>query len=66
MGMMWTVGPGTFRPRSVHLGMVLNSVSDPNPDPDPHVFGPPGFGSTSQRIDPDPALDLDPSIIKHK
>ncbi len=23
MGMMWTVGPGTFRLRSVHLGMVL-------------------------------------------
>ncbi len=26
------------------------SVPDPNPDPpDPHVFGPPGSGSTSQR-----------------
>ncbi len=27
-----------------------NSVPDPDPDPlDPHVFGPPGSGSTSQR-----------------
>ncbi len=48
MGMMWTVGPGTFRPRSVHSGMVLNSVPDPNPDPDPNVFGP--SGSTNQRF----------------
>jgi hypothetical protein len=24
-------------------------VPDPNPEPDPHVFGPPGSGSTSQR-----------------
>jgi hypothetical protein len=30
--------------------MPLTSVADPNPDPpDPHVFGPPGSGSTSQR-----------------
>jgi hypothetical protein len=29
---------------------IINSVPDPNPDPpDPHVFGPPGSGSTSQR-----------------
>jgi len=29
---------------------VLDSVVDPNSDPpDPHVFGPPGSGSTSQR-----------------
>jgi hypothetical protein len=28
---------------------VFGSVADPNPDPpDPHVFGPPGSGSTSQ------------------
>jgi hypothetical protein len=25
-------------------------------DPDPEVFGPPGFGSISQRKDPDPSL----------
>jgi hypothetical protein len=29
---------------------VFSSVADPNPDPpDPHVFGPPGSGSTCQR-----------------
>jgi hypothetical protein len=28
--------------------MVTNSVQDPDP-PDPHVFGPPGSRSTSQR-----------------
>ncbi len=29
--------------------LVRGSVADPNPDPpDPHVFGPPGSGSTSQ------------------
>jgi hypothetical protein len=31
-----------------------NSVPDPNPDPDPsdpHLFGPPGSGSTSQRYE---------------
>jgi hypothetical protein len=28
---------------------IKSSVADPNPDPpDPHVFGPPGSGSTSQ------------------
>jgi hypothetical protein len=36
---------------------------DPNPyPPDPHVFGPPGSGSISQRYDPAPDPDLDPSI----
>jgi hypothetical protein len=30
--------------------ILVTSVEDPNPDPpDPHVFGPPGSGSTSQR-----------------
>ncbi len=28
---------------------VQSSVADPDPNPDPHVFGPPGSGSTSQR-----------------
>ena len=28
--------------------MIFNNVLDPDP-PDPHVFGPPGSGSTSQR-----------------
>ncbi len=37
------------------------SVADPNPDPpDPYVFGPPGSGSQSISMDPDP------SIIKQK
>jgi hypothetical protein len=29
--------------------MVHTSVADPDPDPDPRVFGPPGYGSISQR-----------------
>jgi hypothetical protein len=30
--------------------MALGSVADPDPNPpNPHVFGPPGSGSTSQR-----------------
>ncbi len=33
---------------SVGLIIVISSVADPDP-PDPHVFGPPGSGSTSQR-----------------
>jgi hypothetical protein len=28
---------------------AAGSVPDPDLDPDPHVIGPPGFGSTSQR-----------------
>ncbi len=32
------------------VALIKTSVPDPNPDPpDPHVFGPPGSGSTSQR-----------------
>ncbi len=54
--------------------LLPSSVTDPdsNPDPDPHVFGPPGSGYISLRhgsgpdLDPDPALDPDPSIIKQK
>ena len=42
------------------------SVGDPDlePDPDPHVFGPPGSGSISQRYGS--GLAPDPSIIKQK
>ncbi len=46
----------------------MSSVADPDP-PDPHVFGPPGSGSTSLKgmdPDPDPALVPDPSIIMQK
>jgi hypothetical protein len=28
---------------------LVTSIADPNPDPDPHVFGPPGSWSISQR-----------------
>jgi hypothetical protein len=28
---------------------INTSVGDPDPEPDPHVFGPPGSGSISQR-----------------
>jgi hypothetical protein len=45
---------GTARPHRVRLEPKENtsqrtSVADPNPDPDPPVFGPPGSGSISQR-----------------
>ncbi len=33
-------------------------------DPDPDFFGPPRSGSIVRGMDPDPALDPDPSIIK--
>jgi hypothetical protein len=33
---------------SGNFRIVCSSVADPDP-PDPHVFGPPGSGSTSQR-----------------
>ena len=47
--------------------MEKSSVADPDPA-DLNVFGPPGSGSTSQRMDPDPdpAPDPDPSIIMQK
>jgi len=40
--------------------LIETSVGDPDPEPvpdpqDPHVFGPPGSGSTSQSPDPVPA-----------
>ncbi len=44
----------------------MTSVRDPEPDPqDPHVFGPPGYGSgsISQRYGADPAPDLGPSLF---
>jgi hypothetical protein len=46
-----------------HKSFDITSVADPDP-PDPRVFGPPGSGCTS--MDPDPALDPDPSIIMQK
>jgi hypothetical protein len=33
-------------PQSTYF-TVRGSVADPDPPPDPHVFGPPGSGSTS-------------------
>jgi hypothetical protein len=39
--------------------LVASSVADPDP-PDPHVFGPPGSGSTSlsNGSDPDPSISM--------
>ncbi len=45
-------GTLAIEPVSTRQGdMVEISVADPNPNPDPHVFGPPGSGcgSISQR-----------------
>jgi hypothetical protein len=41
-------------------GGTASSVGDPEPDPDPHVFEPSGFGSICQRYGsgPDPSLFL--------
>jgi hypothetical protein len=44
--------------------IAKGSVGDPEPD-DPHVFGPPGSGSISQRYGPasNRALDQDPFLF---
>jgi hypothetical protein len=41
----------TWRRRTVtsSLYKISTDVVDPDPEPDPHVFGPPGSGSISQR-----------------
>jgi hypothetical protein len=44
----------------------LISVGDPDPEPDPHVFGHPGSGSLVRGTDPsgsDPDPALDPSLF---
>jgi hypothetical protein len=60
-------------PSCSEFSSPCSSVADPDPNPDPHVFGPPGSGSICQRYgsmdpDPDPASDPDlgPSITKQK
>jgi hypothetical protein len=40
--------PNSFR--------VFISVADPDSNPDPHVFGPPGSGSMIKGMDPDPSI----------
>jgi hypothetical protein len=41
---------GIFQRDSLKIMLLLISVGEPDPDPqDPHVFGPPGSGSISQR-----------------
>jgi hypothetical protein len=32
-----------------NLKIITSGVGDPDPETDPHVFGPPGSGSISQR-----------------
>ncbi len=47
----------------------MGSVPDPNPDPDPpdpHVLGLPDLDPLVRGMDPDPALDPDPSNIMQK
>ena len=43
--------PFNRMPPSINVQLLKTSVADPTPDPDPHVFGPPGSrsGSISQR-----------------
>ncbi len=47
--------------------ILTASVGDPELDPDPHVFGPSRSGSggsiSVRGMDPDLALDLDPSLF---
>jgi hypothetical protein len=71
MNMNWHVSKGDCTPLESPLldRRRQISVADPNPEPDPpdpHVFGPPGSGLLVRGMDPDPALDPDPSIIKQK
>jgi hypothetical protein len=50
--------------------LIGSVVADPDPNPDPHVFGPPGSGSISQRHgsadpDPDPPQNvMDPQLCR--
>jgi hypothetical protein len=50
------------------LSLLFISVGDPFPnlDPDPHVSGPPGSGSISQRYGSESVSFYHPSIIKQK
>ncbi len=56
--------PAYDLPQRVRTNSIFYSVADPdsNPDPDPHVFAPPGSGSLFRGMDSDP----DPSIIMQK
>ncbi len=40
-----------WRPKGGKKHDIFSSVPDPDPNPDPHVFGPPGSGSTSLRYE---------------
>jgi hypothetical protein len=40
---------GTFKPIFEMFQMKESSVGNPDPEPDPHVFGTPGSGSICQR-----------------
>jgi hypothetical protein len=52
---------------AIRWATVVSSVPDPNPDPrDPRVFGLPDPDPLVRGMDPDPALDPDPSIIMQK
>jgi hypothetical protein len=56
-----------FCPTTVKAFNIFSEISVA--DPDPHIFWPPGSGSVSVSIsqkgtDPDPAPNLDPSIIQ--
>jgi hypothetical protein len=64
-GATWTQIIKVLRIRTIKNGD--SSVADPNPDPDPHVFGPPGSGSIIQRYGfGSGSKSGDPSILKQK
>ncbi len=55
---IWLLDPDQY-------GARVSSVRDPDPELDPHVFGPPGSGSISHnhwRKESDPELDPDPEV----
>jgi hypothetical protein len=41
--------PVHISPENFYMLFKILEISVADPDPDPHVFGPPGSGSTSQR-----------------
>ncbi len=53
-------------PDPPHCLPFLICVTDPHPDPDPPVFGPPGTGSISMDPDLCPTSDPDHTFIKKK
>jgi hypothetical protein len=63
---LWSLTCSTYLRKTTENHYCTDSVADPDPNPDPHVFGPPDPLVRGMDPDPDPSLDPDPSIIMQK